>query len=144
MCLTVTEERAAEVRGLLAAVLHWAARRPDVLAVGMAGSWACGEARADSDVDFVVLTTDKRPYLEDEAWIQELGGVRIIGTKDWGPMTERRFVLSSGLEVETGFAPPSWADVDPVDAGTRRVVTDGFRAVHDPVELLARLVDACR
>lgn len=142
--MTVTEERAAEVRGLLAAVQAWATQRADVLAVGTAGSWACGGARMDSDVDLVVPTTDKRPYLADEAWIRELGGVRIIGTRAWGPMTERRFVLPSGLEVEAGFASPSWADVDPVDVGTRRVVEDGFRAVQDPVELLARLMDACR
>jgi hypothetical protein len=30
-----------------------------------------------------------------------------------------------------------------VDAGTRRVVTDGMSIVYDPQELLAKLIDAC-
>lgn len=98
----------------------------------------------DSDVDLVVLTTDTRAYLEAEVWMQELGGLRITETRAWEPLTERRFVLLSGLEVDAGMALPSWAATRPVDAGTRRVVSDGLRIVHDPGGLLARLVKACR
>ena len=32
----------------------------------------------------------------------------------------------------------------PVDPGTRRVVEDGLRVVHDPRGLLAALLSACR
>ena len=60
-----------------------------------------------------------------------------------GPMTERRFALSSGIEVEMGVAPPSWAATDPVDEGTRRVVTDGLSVVYDPKGLFGKLIDAC-
>ena len=41
------------------------------------------------------------------------------------------------------MAPPSWVATDPVDEGTRRVVTDGVSVVYDPKGLLARLLDAC-
>jgi hypothetical protein len=58
-------------------------------------------------------------------------------------MTERRFTLLSGLEVEVGTALPSWAATEPVDAGTSRVVTDGMSVLYDPQGLLARLIDAC-
>ena len=58
-------------------------------------------------------------------------------------MTERRFALPSGLEVELDAAPPSWAATDPVNEGTRRVVTDGVSVVYDPKGVLARLLDAC-
>jgi hypothetical protein len=75
--------------------------------------------------------------------VYELGGIKLVKTRRWGPMTERRFALSSGLEVEIGVASPSWATNEPVDAGTRRVVTDGMSIVYDPQELLAKLIDAC-
>jgi len=52
--------------------------------------------------------------------------------QQWGAIAERRIVLPSGLEVEVGIGPLSWAQIDPVDAGTRRVVTDGCRILHDP------------
>jgi len=97
-----------------------------------------------SDVDLVVLTTDKEAYLRDESWMEELGGTRIIRTQDWGPLyTERRFVLSSGLEVEFGVAPPSWAATDPPDpTHSTNVGNGGLRALYDPEGILARLVQA--
>ena len=139
----VSEERTDEVRTLLATLRGWAQGRPDVVAVGLAGSWAHGNARMDSDVDVVLLTEDRTLYLEDDAWVYEVGGVRLVWTRGWGPMTERRFALPSGLEVELGVAPPSWAATDPVDEGTRRVVADGVSIVYDPKGVLARLLDAC-
>ena len=139
----VTEERADEVRTLLATLSEWAQGQPDVVAVGLAGSWARGDARMDSDVDVVLLTEDRAPYLEDGAWVYEMGGVELVWTRRWGTVTERRFALPSGLEVELVVAPLSWAATDPVDEGTRRVVTDGVSVLYDPKGILARLLDAC-
>ena len=140
----VTEERRIEVRELLARVGAWAARRPDVVAVVLVGSWARGHATMGSDVDLVVLTAMKDLYLGDESWVRELGGLRIVRTREWGPTTERRFALPSGLEVEVGLTPASWAATDPVDPGTRRVVRDGMSTLYDPGGLLERLAEACR
>ena len=72
------------------------------------------------------------------------GWTHIVKTQRWGPMTERRFVLPSGLEVEAGIVPTTWAWADPLDTGTRNVVRDGFRVLYDPEGLLGRLVEACR
>jgi predicted nucleotidyltransferase len=141
MSFMVTEERADEVRLFLATLREWAKGRPDIVAVGLVGSWAHGNARMDSDVDVVVLTEDQKPYLEGDAWLHELGGVRLVKTRQWGPLTERRFALPSGLEVELGVASPSWAGTDPVDEGTRHVVTDGVGVVYDPEGLLAELIN---
>ena len=59
-----------------------------------------------------------------------------------GPITERRFALKSGQEVELGIGQPAWASVTPIDDGTRRVATDGMRAIYDPDGLLAKLQHA--
>ena len=98
----------------------------------------------DSDVDIVLLTAKKEIYLGDESWVRELGGLRIVNTQEWGPTTERRFVVPSGLEVEVSVAPPSWAATDPVDPGTRNIVRDGMSTLYDPRGLLERLAEACR
>lgn len=129
---------------MLEEVRNWASRKDDVVAAGLVGSWARGEACMDSDVDLVLLTTTKQSYLEDESWVRELGGLRVIRTEHWEPlMTERRFVLDSGLEVEAGIASPSWAATDPVDANLRPIVREGFRILYDPEGLLGRLMEAC-
>ena len=139
----LTDERIAEVRQLLARVGDWADQRPDVVALALVGSWVHHDARMDSDVDLILLTDAKQDHLRDEGWIAELGGLRIVRTARWGPLTERRFVLPSGLEVEVGIASPTWAATDPVDGGTRRVVEDGMRIIYDPGEFLSRLAIAC-
>lgn len=141
----ITNDRSSEVRSLLSRVRGWAIDRPDVVAVALAGSWARGEARMDSDVDLVVLTTAKDDYLRDESWIEEFCGLRILRTQNWGSLyTERRFALASGLEVEFGVALPAWAATDPPDPGTCEVVRDGkLRAVYDPEGLLERFIRVC-
>ena len=139
MASVVTEGRADEVGALLATLREWAQGRPDVVAVGLAGSWAHGDARMESDVDLMLVTGDPRPYLEEDVWVRELGGARLVETRRWGPTTERRFVTPSGLEVEVGVGLPSW--LDPADEGVRRTVEDGVSIGHDPKGLLATLLD---
>ena len=137
--VTGTDEEG--VAAVVDRAVRWAAARPDVLAVGLAGSRARAAARPDSDVDLVVLTTGPDAYLEGGWAAEAVGPAADVRTRWWGPLLERRFRLPSGLEVELGFAPAGWADV-PVDPGTERVVDDGFVVLHDPAGLLGRLVEA--
>jgi hypothetical protein len=113
--------------------------------VALVGSWASNVATMDSDVDVVVLTTDTGRYIEREDWVQAaLGQTGAISrTMTWGPLTERRVLLASHLEVDFGFVDPSWTDVDPVDPGTASVVSGGCDAWYDPQELLATLIRSC-
>ena len=101
-----------------------AARQEDIVGVAVVGSWARKNARMDSDVDLVILTDGKERYLADWSWVPAAVGepAGILRTQDWGPVTDRRIVLPSGLEIEFGFAGRSWALADPVEAGTARVI----------------------
>ena len=109
------------MESLLERAASWASTRGDVAALALVGSWARGAPRADSDVDLVLLTVDPPAYVEHEDWIQVLApGAELVRTGDWGAIVERRLRLPSGLEVEVGIGRPSWAEVTPVDPGTRR------------------------
>jgi FMN phosphatase YigB (HAD superfamily)/predicted nucleotidyltransferase len=136
-------ERRRLVNAFVAYASEWAARRSDVTALGLAGSWARGTARPTSDVDLLLLTTDPELYTARSDWSAELGAVAVIRKRRWGAITERRLRLSAGLEVEVGIALPSWASVDPLDPGTSQVVGESFRILHDPHGCLAALVAAC-
>lgn len=135
--------RTTEVQRVVQQASHWVATRPDIRALLLVGSWARRVARPDSDVDLVVLTTTPDLYTPDGAWTHALNAVAISRVRQWGSIAEHRLVLASGLEVEMGIGPLSWAHSDPVDAGTRRVVTDGCRILYDPDGLLRRLIVAC-
>jgi hypothetical protein len=68
--------------------------------------------------------------------------VDVVRTADFGAIQERRLRLTNGLVIEVGIAKPSWADANPLDAGTERVVRDGLVRLYDPDGLLATLLDA--
>ncbi|MFE7313469.1 nucleotidyltransferase domain-containing protein [Streptomyces sp. NPDC057555] len=136
-------ERVAEMREVTARITHWAAGRPDIVGLLLVGSYARNAARPDSDIDIVLLTTDRSRYADD-AWADGLALGDLVRIQAWGPVTERRYALPSGLEVEVNIGSPDWARTDPVDPGTRRVVTDGAHRLHDPEGLLDALIRTCR
>jgi uncharacterized protein len=140
----VTDERAGEYLEVKRSVVLWARRRADIVGVALVGSWARSQAQMDSDIDFVLLTPSKDHYVVKDEWAAEAvsQSADIIRTEEWGPLTERRVRLPSGLDVEFGFAPPSWAATDPVDPGTARVVRHGCIPLLDPAGLLVRLMAA--
>jgi hypothetical protein len=111
-------------------VRGWAAGDESVRAVALVGSYARSAERMGSDVDIMILA-DEPDRLAGSGWFQGLRpGARLIRSMEWGPVRERRMRLQSGLHVELDFAPPSWATV-PLDAGTRRVLRDGYVIVYD-------------
>ena len=123
---------------LVDAVAAWAVAQPDVAGAALVGSHARGEARPDSDVDFVILTDDSARYTAVHDWAAAFGRVTSTSVEDWGRVRSVRVHYVDGLEAEFGFAAPDWAST-PCDAGTRDVVDGGFRILADPAGLLAAL-----
>jgi predicted nucleotidyltransferase len=140
----LTPERRLEVDIVLKATRRWAVAQSDIHALALVGSWARNEARMTSDIDLVLLTENLQHYVSRTEWIRAATSEEgsIVRSKSWGPMRERRVELASGLLVEYGFAPPSWASVDPLDPGTASVVADGCRILYDPDGILEELVSA--
>ena len=97
------------VEEFLEGVVEWGAAQLDVRAIALVGSHARGDAGPDSDIDVVLLVDSPARYVERADWIGELGGDRMLRTRQWGDITERRFALDDGTEVDCGVGTPSWA-----------------------------------
>lgn len=123
-----------EVEQLLAHVARWAARQPDLVAVALVGSRARGDARADSDVDLVLLSHEPGRYIYAEEWAGELGGVAVLASAQRGMLVEQRLRTESGTELDIAIGPPRWAQSAPAEIGVR--------AIHDPDRLLKHLTRA--
>ena len=136
-------DRRADVDHIVSSVVSWAGTDSTIVGVALVGSWARREATMTSDVDFVVLTTDTDAFTGSADWVEDALAqpADITRTRLWGALTERKARVASGLEIEFGFVEPTWASVDPLDPGTRRVVSDGCVALHDEAGLLTRLID---
>lgn len=142
--MRLAPERQLEYDQVVEFALGWASSQPAIRALALVGSYARAEASMSSDIDLVLLADEPEVYVAGTDWIRSAAGRsgKIIRSKAWGPLRERRVELPSGLVVEYGFAPTSWASVDPLDDGTARVVADGFRILYDPEGLLDRLATA--
>ncbi len=127
-----------EIEQFLSQVKTWAEQQPDITGVLLVGSYARGTARPDSDVDLMVLTTSPQRYLDDISFADRFGAVAKWVIEDWGRVTSVRVWYKDGLEVEYGITDPDWA-AQPLDAGTRRVISDGMRVLFDRDGSLSRL-----
>jgi uncharacterized protein len=129
---------------IIETIVNWAKEQPTVQAVAVVGSYARGTARADSDLDVVVLTTNPQSFRAETAWLEAAIGapVRRWQDEDYGQLWSRRLWLEQNSgEIELGFTSPSWAAVHPLP-GTGRVIADGCRILHDPRKILGRLCAA--
>jgi len=118
----------------------------NILAVALVGSYARKTARPASDIDLVMLTYEPTSFRTDTTWCHAIDWAAVNARplkckdEDYGLLWSRRLLLDyNGGEIEFGFVSPAWADVHPVDTGTRRVIADRCRVVHDPRGLLKRV-----
>jgi predicted nucleotidyltransferase len=134
LSMTITEIK-NEVQILLNEVRKWAESRPEILGVALVGSYARNEARADSDVDFVLLASVPQEFINKPEWINNFGVVKSCTVEDWGLVTSLRVYYEGGPEVEYGLTSSEWAS-EPVDEGTSQVFSDGMQILLDKAGLL--------
>jgi predicted nucleotidyltransferase len=133
-----------DINLFLNSINQWVSDRDDILAVALVGSFARGTARDDSDIDLTLICESPQRYLDDEKWLYKFGEIRHISHEDWGLLQSKRVFYENGLEVEFGLTSPAWAAINPVDAGTRRVIADGAQILRDPHGMLAQLIEAVK
>lgn len=134
----------SKMQGFLRLLKRWAKLQADVTAVALVGSHARGTAKASSDVDIVIITSNPGKYLQNEQWMDYFGEVASVQKEDWGLVQSRRVRYLNDLEVEYGITTPLWACTDPLDAGTKEVVAGGMRIIFERGAVLSSLEQAIR
>ncbi len=81
---------------ILQIIVDWAKKQPTIQAVAVVGSHARGTARAESDIDLVLLATNPRAFRVDVAWLDAIDW-NAIGSRpmkwqdeDYGELWSRR------------------------------------------------------
>ncbi|TDO44466.1 hypothetical protein EV651_1349 [Kribbella sp. VKM Ac-2571] len=130
----------AAINGITA----WAQLQTDARGLALIGSYAYGRPRMASDVDIVLVTANRERHISGMEWAGSIDRrPRLIRCQEWGPLTERRARLSSGLVVELGVVTGEWLSA-PLDPGTAKVLRDGCRVLHDPENLFGRALREVR
>ena len=89
------------------------------------GSYARGINKESSDLDIVIITSNKSDMIANQDFIREFGEVYKQQTEYYGACTSIRVWYKDGKEVEFGLVEPSWISM-PLDTGTYQVLSDGY------------------
>ena len=139
-----------KVELILTEVVRWARNYADIYAISLVGSWARGTARIDSDIDLIVLSSNPSSFRKNKTWLDQIDWQRVVSpVKDWkdadyGLAWSRHVYLEDKTKIEFGFGCLEWASLNPIDAGTFRVVSNGCRILYEPEKLMTSLLVAVK
>ena len=111
-------------------LLEFSVNAPDIESAIIVGSYARGTNKENSDLDVVIITTNKAGMVAEQNFIQYFGEVHKKQTEYYGACTSIRVWYRNGLEVEFGIVEPSWIR-KPLDDGTKKVLEDGYKVILD-------------
>ena len=137
--------KAKEAQSLINFVSEIVTEREDFRAAALCGSWARGNARDLSDLDIVIIAREPNQLRCKPSWIVELpfgrAGFRYVKhrTATYGAVWSAHVELEPRAELELSIAGKTWAALDPIDPGTRYVITDAFKILVDKDGSLGRL-----
>ncbi|MDJ0750150.1 MAG: nucleotidyltransferase domain-containing protein [Woeseiaceae bacterium] len=123
---------------LIVKVTTWSQDDSRVVAAGLLGSHARGDARPDSDIDFCILTPAPQSLLDDREWIYAFGeDARVAEAVEDYNLVQSLRVFFGTTEAEFGVTDQAWAD-PPIDRGTLAVINNGLKILYDPEKRLHR------
>lgn len=94
------------------------------------GSYARGTNKEDSDLDIIIITSNKAGMIANQGFTQDFGKVYKQQTEYYGACTSIRVWYEDEKEVEFGIVEPSWISM-PLDTGTYKVLSDGYKIIID-------------
>ena len=145
------------IKVILGQVKNWAQKRSEILALALVGSYARGEATLKSDIDLMMIASDTEVFRQSYDWMYQINWESINykiqkwNDAQYGVVWSRHVYLSNyssssknhltnKIKVEISFGLPTWASIQPIDAGTFGVVSRGCKIIYDPQDILANLI----
>lgn len=112
------------------AVKKWLGKQTDIKAALLIGSYARGEERIDSDVDFIFVVDDVEYWTTNTNWVKSFGQMLSINIEEFEEVKALRVYYQDTNELEFGFVNEEWLQKPYVDA-TKEALDSGMKVLLD-------------
>ena len=130
----------ANAERLIERIKNWFELKENIKGLLLVGSYANGKAHPNSDIDLMILVEEISGWTKNLAWLEEFGSVDHNILEDWGAAQSVRCFYKDSFEVEFSFAPKSWASIDPIDEGSKKVISNGAVILYDPFNYFKKML----
>ena len=128
----------AEIDNFIKKLRIWSSEQPDIEASAIVGSWARGTARADSDIDVILITREPAKLLDGNAWVEHFGRIEKLKREDWGLVQSLRVHYLDGQEIEFGITTVEWLSQEEIRLASGQIMRDAMMIVYDPQQRLGQ------
>jgi len=111
-------------------VKKWVEKESEIRAALLIGSYARGEERGDSDVDFVFIVDDVNKWVTNIDWVKSFGQLLSISIEQFEDVKVLRVYYQDSNELEFGFVTEEWVN-KPYTAATQEAIDSGMIVLID-------------
>lgn len=111
-------------------VKKWMVKQKEIKAAILIGSYARGEERSDSDVDFIIVVDDVNKWISDINWVKSFGRLLSVTVEQFEEVQALRVHYQDTNELEFGFVTEEWLQKPYVDA-TKEAIDSGMIVLLD-------------
>lgn len=111
-------------------VKRWIVKQSGIDAALLIGSYARGEERSDSDVDFIFVVEDRDKWFLNTNWVKKFGQMLSVSVEEFEEVKALRVYYQDTNELEFGFVTSDWLDKPYVKA-TEEALNSGMKVLLD-------------
>lgn len=111
-------------------IIDWGNQDHDIDSIIVVGSYARGQQKPESDLDLVIITSNKAKFFQNHDFVAQFGKATKIQTEFYGAVTSVRATYEDSSEIEFSIADATWVE-KPLSASTSQVLRRGFKVLVD-------------
>lgn len=111
-------------------LIDWGQQDDEIDSIIVVGSYARGTQKPESDLDLVVITSNKAKLFQNNQFVNQFGKAIKVQTEFYGAVTSIRATYEDASEIEFSIADATWLE-KPLNPGTKQVLRGGFKVLVD-------------
>lgn len=133
----------ASITRLLNELVQTLSHQNIVRGIILVGSYARGDNRDNSDVNVIILADDPQEFFKKIEFFKHFGNIFSVENSRKGILSFK-IACHEDTEIQLSIVPCIWAQAEPIDPETLKVILNGVSILWDPRGQLEKLINLCQ